>query len=187
MKPGEIQGSINAIFAKASEVEERGNAVQLSNVFHILSKGRPMTEYLEMSGLLHFLKVPNYPVNHWSINSGWEWASCIAQVEIEDVQRKIKESTFIALSLDEVTTIDNTSWVCIHVYTVQNNVRQPHLLYVTKLRDNATAETLFQLVKSNLIEYGAMDELTIVKKLVCVGADGASVMQGQRNGLCTKM
>ena len=178
MKPGEVQGSINAIFAKESKVEEHEKFVQLSNVFHILSKGRLMTDYPEMSGLLHFLKVPNYPVNHWLINSGWEWASCIAQVEIEDVQRKTKESTFIALSLDEVTTIDNMSWVCMHVYTIQNNVRQPHLLSVAKLRDNATAETLFQLVKRNLIEYGAMDELTIAKKLVCAGADGASVMQG---------
>jgi hypothetical protein len=83
------------------------------------------------------------------------------------------------LSLDEVTAIDNMLWVCMHVYTIQNNVRQLHLLFVGKLRDNAKAETLFQLVKRNLIEYGAMDELTIVKKLVCVGADGASVMQGE--------
>lgn len=98
-----------------------------------------MIDYPEMSGLLHFLKVPNYPVSHWSINSGWEWASCNAQVEIEDVQRKIKESTFIALSLDEVMTIDNTLWVYMHVYIVQNNVCQPHLLSVAKLRDNATA------------------------------------------------
>ena len=71
MKPGEVQGSINVIFAKASEVEERGKAVQLSNVFHILSRGRPMTNYPKMSGLLHFLKVHNYLVSHWSINSRW--------------------------------------------------------------------------------------------------------------------
>ena len=77
-----------------------------------------MTDYLEMSGLLHFLKVPNYPVSHWSINSGWEWASCIVQLEIEDVQSKIKESTFIALSLDKFMTIDNMSWVWMHVYTI---------------------------------------------------------------------
>ena len=29
--------------------------------------------------------------------------------------------------------------------------------------------------------------MTIAKKLVCVGADGASVMQGHRGGLCTKI
>lgn len=32
-----------------------------------------------------------------------------------------------------------------------------------------------------------MDELTIVKKLVCVGTDGVAVMQGQRTGVCTKL
>lgn len=32
-----------------------------------------------------------------------------------------------------------------------------------------------------------MDDLTIAKKLVCVGADGASVMQGHKNGLCIKL
>lgn len=42
-------------------------------------------------------------------NNRWEWARCIAQVEKEDMKEKIKDSNFIALSLDEVTTIDNTS------------------------------------------------------------------------------
>ena len=32
-----------------------------------------------------------------------------------------------------------------------------------------------------------MDELMITKRLVCVGADGASIMQGQKNGLCFKL
>ena len=64
MKPSEVQGSINVIFAKASKVEERGKYFQLSNVFHILSRGHPMIDYPKMSGLLHFLKIPNYPVSH---------------------------------------------------------------------------------------------------------------------------
>ena len=32
-----------------------------------------------------------------------------------------------------------------------------------------------------------MNHSMIAKKLVCVGADGASVMQGQRNGLCVRL
>ena len=32
-----------------------------------------------------------------------------------------------------------------------------------------------------------MDHSMIAKKLVCVGVDGASVMQGQKNGLCARM
>jgi hypothetical protein len=38
-----------------------------------------------------------------------------------------------------------------------------------------------------LKESGGMDPLMIAKKLVCVGADGALVMQGQRNGLCVRL
>ena len=34
-------------------------------------------------------------------------------------------------------------------------------------------------------EIGGMDDSMISKKLVCVGADGVSVMQSQRNGLCS--
>ena len=32
-----------------------------------------------------------------------------------------------------------------------------------------------------------MDHSMIAKKLVCVGADGASIMKGQRNGLCARL
>lgn len=56
-----------------------------------------------------------------------------------------------------------------------------------KLKESAIAKTLFQLVKNSLIKYEGMDDLTIAKKLVCVGADRASVMQGLKNGLCIKL
>lgn len=48
-------------------------------------------------------------------------------------------------------------------------------------------DNLFQLVKRCLIEYGGMDDMTTAKKMACVGVDGASIMQGHRNGLCTKI
>lgn len=105
-----------------------GKVVQLSVFFYILKRGCPMTDYPSMSTLLDFLKVCNYPNNHWSLNNGWECASCLAEVEKEDVKAKIKESNFIAVSLHEVTTIDNTSWICMHVYTIHNHVCQPLLL-----------------------------------------------------------
>ena len=85
--------------------EEVGKVVQLSVVFYLLSRGRPMTNYPSIPTLLHFLKTQNYPNSHWSVNNGWEWARCLAQVEKEDMKEKIKDSNFIALSLDEVTTI----------------------------------------------------------------------------------
>jgi hypothetical protein len=47
------------------------------------------------------------------------------------------------------------------------------------------------MMRSGLIktlkEIGGMDHLMIAKKLVCVEVDGASIMQGKRNGLSVKL
>ena len=93
----------------------------------------------------------------------------------------------IALSLDEVKTIDNTSWICMHVYTVRNFVRQPTLLTVVKMKDNSMVENIFEVVKSSLIEYGGIDEMMTTQKFECVGVGGALVMQGHKNSLFTKL
>ena len=132
-----------------------------------------MIDYPSLSSLLHFAKVFYYARSHWSINSGWEWASYLAEVVKKNIKSKIKESNLIALSLDEVTAIDNTSCICMHVYIVHNFVCQPNLLMVVKMKDDSMVNNIFELVKSFLIEYGGRDEMTIVQKLVCVGADGA--------------
>lgn len=90
----------------------------MSVIFHILSRGHPMRELLEYSNLSSFLRVPHYPMSHWSIYVGWKMENCLAEVEKKNVQERVKESKFILLSLDEVTTVDNTAWLCMHVYTV---------------------------------------------------------------------
>lgn len=86
-----------------------------------------------------------------------------------------------------MTTIDNTSWECMYVSTIHNCVRQPNLQTIVKMKDNSMMENIFELVKSYLIEYGGIDEMTISQKLVCVGVDGAYVMQGHKNGFITKL
>ena len=51
----------------------------------------------------------------------------------------------------------------------------------------STTENIYELVIDSLKEIGSMDHSMIAKKMVCVGADGSSIMQGQRNGLCAKL
>ena len=103
------------------------------------------------------------------------------------MNEKIKHSNYIALSLDEVTTIDNTSWVCMHVYTINDLCRQPFILSIAKLDCSAIATKLYELLKSTLIDCGGMDIMEIAKNLVCVGVDGALVMQGQKASLCQRI
>ena len=106
-----------------------------------------MRDFSEYGNLLYFLRVPHYPMSHWSIHAGWEMASYLAEVEKKNVQERVKESKFISLSLDEVTMLDNTSWVCMHVYTVKDPVHQANLLCVHKMRANSTIENFCLEVK----------------------------------------
>lgn len=72
------------------------------------------------------------------------------------------------------------------IYMVNDHIRQSYLLGIKKMRVTSTTENIYELVLNSLKE-SSMDHLMIAKKLVCVGADGASIMQGQRNGLCVRL
>jgi hypothetical protein len=46
------------------------------------------------------------PKKHWFNNLGWEMARSIYDVVLEDTKEVIKESPFLAISTNEVTTSD---------------------------------------------------------------------------------
>ena len=94
---------------------------------------------------------------------------------------------FFSLSLDEVTTIDNTSWVCMSIYMVNGHIRHSYLLGIQKMKKSSTATNIYELVIQTLKEISGMDDLMIEKRLVCVETDGTSIMQGKMNRLCVKL
>jgi len=102
------------------------------------------------------------------------------------LKEKIANDRFLALSLDEVTAIDNTSWICMSIYMVNEHIRHSYLLGIKEMRENSTTENVYELVLNGLKE-SRIDQLMIAKKSVCVGTDGAMIMQGQRNGLCVRL
>ena len=74
-------GPITSLFGKIMERNLLSKTTQLSTVFHILSRGLPMTDYLDYKNYVSFLDVSNFPSSHWSVMSGWEWGKYLAQVE----------------------------------------------------------------------------------------------------------
>ena len=161
--------------------------IHLSIVFHILSYGHPMTYYPKMTKYLSFIQVPNFPSSHWSLLSGWEWGKYLDQVEKGDMKEKIANATFLSLSLDEVMAIDNTSWIFMSIYMVKDRIRHSYLLGIHKISKSSTVENIYKLAINSLRVIGGMDHSMITKKLVCVGGDGASIMQGQMNELCARL
>ena len=80
-----------------------------------------------MTKYLSFIQVPNFPSSHWSLSSGREWGKYLAQVEKDDMKRRLQMLHFCQ-SLDVVTAIDNTSWICMSIYMVNDHIRNSYLL-----------------------------------------------------------
>ena len=98
-----------------------------------------MTYYSKYKNYVYFLDVSNFPSSHWSIMSNSEWAKYLDQVEKDDLKEKIANAIFFSLSLDEVTTIDNTSWICIRIYMVNDHIGHSYLLGIHKMTQISTA------------------------------------------------
>jgi len=92
----------------------------------------------------------------------------------EVVKKKIYAAHFVALTCDEVTSMDNGSWICIHVYVVENFTRIPHLVSLQHLTGGAGADSLTLLIMNALQTGGDVSLDQISRKLLCFGADGVS-------------
>ena len=70
---------------------------------------------------------------------------------------------------------------------VNDHIRHSYLLGIHKMTKSSTGENIYELIIDSLNEIGGMNHSMTAKKLLCVGVDGASVMQGRRNGICARM
>jgi hypothetical protein len=90
--------------------------VQLKTLFHALSHGRPITHYQQQEDLLLDLQLPSIPAAHWSQTASWELADSISEVVRMKLQATVLAAPYISISMDEVTAIDTTQWLGMHVY-----------------------------------------------------------------------
>jgi hypothetical protein len=73
------------------------------------------------------------------------------------MKEKIASVRFVSLSLDDFTTIDNTSWICMSIYMVIDHIRHSYLLGVHKMKENSTTKNIYELVNNILNESGGND------------------------------
>jgi hypothetical protein len=96
----------------------------------------------------------------------------------------VKAARFIAVTADETNTVDNTSWIVIHVYVMEHWGRVSHLCSLQKIEsDGATANNLTQTLMGALSKNCGLEAADIASKLVCFGVDGALAFQGSKNGV----
>jgi hypothetical protein len=122
------------------------------------------------------------------VNSGWGIAECLGHIIDHAIQQALADCSFFSLTCDEVTTVDNQIWISIHVYVVNKEFfRLPYLLALERVEGGTGANNLTRVITTSLKGTGAMSGEDIRAKLLCFGADGASVFQGTRNGVTSQL
>lgn len=111
-----------------------------------------MTEHVARFPLYEFLGMPDLPRLQWTIGSGWLMGEHIWDFVKKRMSEMIKAASFIALTADETTDIDSTSWIVIHVYIMQHWGVMSLIISLQKLEsDRATVDNLTQTLMGALV------------------------------------
>jgi hypothetical protein len=157
--------------------------IQFVTVFYLLQEGKPMLEYESMKGFLQFLQVKNCPQKHWCDNTGWSMAEIVHNVVKAATADAVKAANFISISCDEVTSVDNQSWLSLHAYIIKEWSWIPILLSLERVVKGADAGNLTRVIIQALLTVGGLIGESLSSKLICFGADSVSVFQGARTGV----
>jgi hypothetical protein len=82
--------------------------------------------------------VLNKLFKHWSNYVRWEIVEVFHYVVLITTKEVIMASSFLKISIDEVTTIDNQSWILVHFYVVVGWKQMPILLTLEHLVEGGT-------------------------------------------------
>ena len=187
---GRKRATVADQLGKNFEGELRRKGVQFSTLFQVLAHGRPMCDYEREQYLLRHLKVKNLPRKHWSETSGWEMSEHLHGSVLSALMSVVRSARIISISADEVTAIDNTSWLGVHVYAMDSWERVPHLLHlscISESSDGGCVDNLTNAIMLSLMGEGGLSAEDISSKLVCFGADGVSTFQGVKKGVTTQI
>jgi len=73
---------------------------------------------------------------------------------IKNMKEVVASSRYLSLFCDEVTTIDNQSWISIHSYVVQDWCRLPILIYIEQVTEGGGSNNLTKIIVGALKEEG---------------------------------
>lgn len=142
---------------------------QMGVIYHILERGLPMLEYEASKELLGFLGVPKMPQGHWSDNSGWVIAEFMNLQVLEKQRETVKSAKYFSVTCDEVTTIDNGTWVSVHMY-VMKDFERFHMLAALERVEGATSNNLTKVIMASVQAVSGLNREEVSTRMVCFGA-----------------
>jgi hypothetical protein len=91
---------------------------------------------------------------------------CIHKQIIKKVKKIITSPKYLASSCDEVTTIDNQSWISIHSSIVHNWCHILVFISLEQVIEEGGADSLTKVIMGVLKEHGGLFDVDIVAKLI---------------------
>jgi len=105
------------------------------------------------------------------------WGTCVTMQKVQ----------FISMSCDEVTMIDNQSWISTHVYVVEGWKWLPILLTLQQVVEGSHVDNLTKVIVKSLLLYGVFSKSNLALKLVCFGIDDVTMFQGWKIRVTTQL
>jgi hypothetical protein len=146
-----------------------------------------MIDYKDLKALFQLLKVKSVFEKHWFDTSRWGMVKVMHVVLLEVTKTTFFATPFIVVNANEVTMIDNTQWLSIHLYVVQKWKCIPILLCVEAINLFATFDNIFSLMVKCMLYFGGLGVEELVGKLVSIGSDKSSIFQGHRTCMTTQI
>jgi len=94
---------------------------------------------------------------------------------------------FISINCDEITILDNQSWISMHAYVVENWKRQPILLNLERVVDKGTSNNLTADIVRSFTNLGGLLVVDVANKVVCFGVDSVTIFQGLKIGVTIQL
>jgi hypothetical protein len=89
------------------------------------------------------LKVKHKSNKHWTNYWSWVIVKSKNDLLLQSTCNVVNAANFLFVSVDEMTTIDNASWISLHIYVVQSWKRICFLICVEKLEVKRTIDNVF--------------------------------------------
>jgi hypothetical protein len=109
-----------------------------------------MEKYEKKKSLYSFLGVPKNLKMHWFDFCSWVMVEFMYAQMINKILGTVFAFNYVALTCDEVSTIDIGSWISIHAYVMKNWVRLPMMIFLQKVVDGPKVDNLTMVIMEAL-------------------------------------
>jgi len=144
-------------------LEATKKRVQFATLFQLLANGHPKLEFKSHESLYKLFGVLDLSTTHWCDSSGWTMAAYINKKVVEET--KIAKVRYIDVIVDEITTMDNSSLLSIHAYTMQNWIYIPLLISLQQVECLPNVKNLTQLIVTTISDDEALDVEFVDQKI----------------------